>query len=109
MVPTVHGLELSYSLYLLPPGRFLFRRWKWELWHGSRLVASGWRVTRADAGRALRVHAGEFGHRLFGLPAPPRDDRTARGELAPGSAERIAVGAITAWLIPRELERPAYS
>jgi hypothetical protein len=109
-VPTVHGLELSYSLYLLPPGRFLFHRWKWELWHGPRLIASGWRLTRADAGRALRVHAGEFGHRLFGLPVPPRDDRSARGDLLPGAAERITIGAVTALLVPRALEQqPVYS
>jgi hypothetical protein len=82
-----------------------FRRWKWELWHGPRLVASGWRLSRADAGRALRLHAAEFGHRLFGLKAPPRDERTARGDLSPGSAERVAIGAINAWLVPLALER----
>src|SRR5947208_17176099 len=88
VVPTVHGLEFSYSLYPLPAGRLPFRRWKWELWHGPRLVASGWRLSRPDAGRALRLHAAEFGHGLFGLTAPPRDERAARGDLTPGSTER---------------------
>src|SRR3954451_19038673 len=109
-VPTVHGLEFSYSLYPLPPGRLPFRRWKWELWHGPRLVASGWRLSRPDAGRALRLDAAEFGHRLFGVKAPPRDGRAARGDLRPGSSERVAIGAVTAWLVPLALERgPVYS
>jgi len=64
-VPTVHGLEFAYSLYPLPPGRLPFRRWKWELWHGPRLVASGWRLSRPDAGRALRLQAFSFGTPTF--------------------------------------------
>jgi hypothetical protein len=73
-------------------------------------VASGWRLSRPDAGRALRLHAAEFGHRLFGLKAPPRDERAARGDLPPGSSERVAIGAVTAWLVPLALEqRPVYS
>ena len=64
-VPTIHGLEFAYALYRLPPGRLPFSRWRWELWHGSNLVAAGWRLARPDAGRALRVRAAEFGHRLF--------------------------------------------
>jgi hypothetical protein len=108
-VPTVHGLEFAYSLYPLPPGRMPFRRWRWELWHGSLLVAAGWRLGRPDAGRALRVHAAEHGHKLFGLPIPPRDPRTGRGDLPPGTTERLAIGPITALLVPRALERPAVS
>jgi hypothetical protein len=104
-MPTVQGLEFAYALYPLPPGRLPLKRWNWELWHGPRLVASGWRLSRADAGRALRLHAAEFGHRLFGLEAPPRDEGAARGYLRPGSAERLAIGAITARLVPLALER----
>lgn len=103
-VPTVHGLEYTYSLYTLPPGRLPFRRWRWELWHGANLLAAGWRLSRPDAGRALRLYAVEHGHRLFGLPAPPRDERTARGDLRPGTTERIAIGPITAVLAPRGLD-----
>src|SRR3954452_19273611 len=77
IVPTFHGLEFSYSLYSLPPGRIPFGRWRWELWHGPQLVAAGWRLARADAGRALRLYAADHGHRLFGLPAPPRHERLA--------------------------------
>ena len=108
-MPTVEGLTFAYALYQLPPGRLPFRRWRWELWHGSTLVAAGWRLGRADAGRALRVHAAEFGHRLFGLPAPPRDPRTARGDLTPGTTERVVIGSITALLVPQALERPVAS
>jgi hypothetical protein len=108
-VPTVHGLEFAYNLYLLPPGRMPFQRWRWELWHGPQLVAAGWRLGRPDAGRALRVYAAEHGHRLFGLPVPPRDPRTGRGDLPPGTTERLAIGPITALLVPRALERPAVS
>jgi hypothetical protein len=103
-VPTVHGLEFAYSLYPLPPGRLPFRRWRWELWHGANLLAAGWRLSRPDAGRALRLYAAEHGHKLFGLAAPPRDERTGRGDLAPGTTERLTIGPITALLVPRGLD-----
>ena len=106
-VPTIEGLQFAYALYQLPPGRLPFRRWRFELWHGANLVAAGWRLARPDAGRALRVHAAEFGHRLFGLPVPPRDPSTGRGDLWPGTAERLAIGAISCTLVPRALERTA--
>ena len=106
-MPTVEGLQFGYALHELPPGRLPFRRWRWELWHGATLVAAGWRLARPDAGRALRVHAAEFGHRLFGLPAPERDHQAASGDLRPGTAERLAIGPITCLLVPRALEPPA--
>lgn len=106
-MPTVEGLQFAYALYALPPGRLPFRRWRWELWHGATLVATGWRLSRLDAARALRVQAAEFGYRLFGLPVPARDPRAARGDLRPGAVERVALGPISALLVPRELERPA--
>jgi hypothetical protein len=106
-VPTVHGLEFAYALYALPPGRMPFRRWRWELWHGSNLVAAGWRLARPDAGRALRVRAAEFGHRLFGLPGPaPEHHAAARGDLRPGVTERVAIGPVTCLLVPRALQLP---
>jgi hypothetical protein len=108
-VPTVEGLQFGYALHLLPPGRLPFRRWRWELWHGPTLVAAGWRLSRPQAGRALRINAAEFGHRLFGLPVPPRDERAAAGDLVPGRAERLAIGAITCLLVPRALEVPVPS
>src|SRR5262249_43737189 len=72
-VPTAGGLTFSSSLHPLEPGRMPFRRWRWELWHGATMVAAGWRLTQAQAGRALRLSAAEFGHRLFGLPGPARE------------------------------------
>jgi hypothetical protein len=108
-VPTVHGLEFAYSLHLLPAGRFPFRRWRWELWHGTNLLAAGWRLSREDAGRALRLYAADHAHKLFGLPVPKRDERLARGDLEPGTTERLIIGPITALLIPRALERPELS
>ena len=106
-MPTVEGLQFAYALHELPPGRLPFRRWRWELWHGATLVAAGWRLSRPQAGRALRLSAAEFGHRLFGLPAPPREPAAGRGDLRPGSAERLAIGPITCLLVPRALEQAA--
>jgi hypothetical protein len=106
-VPTVHGLEFAYALYPLPPGRLPFRRWRWELWHGPNLVAAGWRLARPDAGRALRVRAAEFGHRLFGLPFAAQGLAAAAGDLQPGTTERLAIGPISCVLVPRALERTA--
>ena len=106
-MPTVEGLQFSYALHPLPPGRLPFSRWRWELWHGSTLVAAGWRLSRPQAGRALRVHAAEFGHRLFGLPVPARDPHAGGGDLRPGAAERLSIGSITCLLVPRALETPA--
>jgi hypothetical protein len=105
-VPTVEGLTFFYALHVLPPGRLPFKRWRWELWHGATLVAAGWRLSRPQAGRALRASAADFGHRLFGLPAPPREHADGR-DLQPGSAERLAIGSITCMLVPRALELPA--
>jgi hypothetical protein len=106
-VPTVEGLRFSYALHPLPPGRLPFGRWRWELWHGATLVAAGWRLSRPQAGRALRLSAAEFGHRLFGLPAPLPEVATGGGDLRPGSAGRLAIGPITCLLVPRALELPA--
>jgi hypothetical protein len=104
-VPTVEGLTFFYALHALPPGRLPFRRWRWELWHGATLVAAGWRLSRPQAGRALRASAAEFGHRLFGLRPPPREHAGA-GDLRPGTAERLTIGSISCLLVPRALELP---
>jgi len=105
-MPTVEGLQFAYALHELPPGRLPFKRWRWELWHGATLVAAGWRLSRPQAGRALRASAAEFGHRLFGLRPPPREDADGR-DLRPGSCERLAIGSIHCMLVPRALELPA--
>jgi hypothetical protein len=105
-VPTFEGLQFAYALHQLPPGRLPFRRWRWELWHGATMVAAGWRLTRAHAARALRVHAADYGHKLFGLPAPEPDPQAGAGDLRPGAAERLSIGSITCLLVPRALETP---
>jgi hypothetical protein len=102
-VPTVEGLTLAYAFHELEPGRYPFRRWRWELWHGAALVASGWRVTPAAAERALRTHASAFGHRLFGL-RPPDPARAGGTRFRAGAVVRVDSGAITCTLVPRALQ-----
>ena len=106
-MPTVEGLQFSYALHVLPPGRLPFRRWRWELWHGATMIAAGWRLSRPQAARALRDHAAEFGHRLFGLPAPAHDPKVPADDIRPGAAERLAIGPITCVLVPRALDAPS--
>ena len=107
-MPTVEGLTLAYALYLLPPGRFPFRRWRWELWHGARLVAAGWRTSRPHAERALRRHAGDFGHSLFGL-RPPREDAAAHEAFPPGASVRLQAGPVEMTLVPVAISAPPTS
>jgi len=104
---TVEGLTFRYALEVLPPGRLPFRRWRWELWHGARLEAAGWRLSERDACRALWLHASRVGHLLFGLPAPADDGRGLPAFL-PGAAVRGRHGAIDFTLAPRELETVAW-
>ena len=101
----VDGLVFRYAIEELAPGKFPFRRWRWELWHGSTLEAAGWRVTERDASRALRFHASRVGHRLFGL----RHGETARSmpTFMPGESVRARHGAIAFTLAPLQLEAPA--
>ena len=99
----IEPIELSYDLHLLPPGRITFRRWRWELWHGPRLLAAGWRLTVLHAQRALRVHAMRYAHRLHGLhPLRPDDGRAPEGEWG---RRQVAVesGELRVLLIPRAL------
>ena len=103
-MPTVEGLEFRYALHVLPPGRLPFARWRWELWHGERMLAAGWRVSERDAGRALCKYASVFAHRLFGLRPPERSPDVAVADLPLGAARRLALGPITCTLVPRGLE-----
>ena len=105
-MPTVEGLSLGYALHELPPGKVPFRRWRFELWHGERLMAAGWRVSERDAVRALRKHGSRVGHALFGLRAPDDDARAPLPHLRPGAIVRVHAGAITFALVPRNLEAP---
>jgi hypothetical protein len=71
----IEPVELTYDLHLLPRGRVAFRRWRFALWHGSHLLAGGWRLNPHHAQQALRGHALHHAHRLHGLhplrPHPP--------------------------------------
>ena len=60
--------QFQYAIGLLPRGRFTFRRWRWELWHGAVLRASGWRLSPRDAERALGGPGGEPLVFNLGLP-----------------------------------------
>src|SRR3954452_23280907 len=102
MVMNVEGLSFSYGLHELPRGRFPFRRWRFELWHGARLEAAGWRTSERDAARGLRRHGSRVGHAMFGLPAPDAADPGAA--FAPGAAVRVQHGAVAFALVPRHLE-----
>lgn len=93
--------ELIYDLRLLPPGRFPFRRWRWELWHNATLLASGWRTSERHAERALRAAASGYLHRRHGLH-PLRPEQTAvAGGFRPGAAARLQCGALSCRLVPR--------
>lgn len=96
---TVQGLTFRYALHELPPGRLPFARWRWELWHGERLEAAGWRVTQADAARALRRHGSRVGHRLFGLRSPGDDGPGDVGP-RPGAVAHVHHGAVAFALTP---------
>jgi hypothetical protein len=102
-MPVVEGLSFQYALHELPLGRLSLRRWRWELWHGARLEAAGWRLSQRDAARALRLHGSRVGHRLFGL-APPEEDARSLPAFQPGSAVRVRHGSIAFALVPLHLE-----
>ena len=102
----IEGLSFHYALYELPLGRLPLRRWRWELWHGARLEAAGWRLSERDAARALRLHGSRVGHRLFGL-SPPADDARSLPAFRPGAAVRVNHGAVAFALVPVNLEGTA--
>jgi hypothetical protein len=98
---TIEPIELSYALSLLPPGRVAFRRWRWELWHGPRLLAAGWRLNALHAQRAVRVHALRYAHRLHGLHLL-RPDAQQPPEIAwGGTSVQVDAGELSVVLTPR--------
>ena len=94
--------ELHYALHVMPPGRGGFRRWRWELWHGPRLLATGWRMSEGHAERALRTAASRFAHRVLGLHPLRPELAAATGAFRSGGTIRIDCGAVSCRLIPRE-------
>jgi hypothetical protein len=104
VMPIVEGLSFSYVLHEMPRDRLPFRRWRFELWHGARLEAAGWRTSERDALRALRKHASRVAHAMFGLRPP--GDVPGGPALRPGAAVRMTHGGIAFALVPRQLEVP---
>ena len=96
----VDGPQFAYALHPMPRSR-LGRRWRFELWQGSTLVAAGWRLTLAHAERALCTAASRRGHAALGLH-PLRPDRTAPDEgLTAGLPVRLDCGGFQCTLVPR--------
>lgn len=93
--------ELHYTVEVLPPGRLPFRRWRYELWSGPTLLATGWRTSERGVERALRTHAARHAHRVLGLH-PLRPDTAAFGDgFRPGAPARVTCGAVSCLLLPR--------
>jgi hypothetical protein len=99
-------IELTYVLHALPTGRIPFRRWRWELWHGPRMLAAGWRLSVQHAQRALRGHALRYAHRLHGLH--PLRAETGQAPETTWAGQTVAVhwGDLRVVLSPRELLEP---
>ena len=87
----------------MPSGRFPFRRWRFELWHGPRLLMSGWRTSEDHAERALRERAARIAHRLNGLHLLRADHAEASGSLRHGVVARVTCGPVSCRLVPRAL------
>jgi hypothetical protein len=101
----VEGLRFGYALHPLAPGRFGFRRWRYELWHGNHLHAAGWRTSRRAAESALRRHAARVGHAIFGLSPSADAIASVDGEVPLGATVRIDAGAVSLMLVPRPVEQ----
>jgi hypothetical protein len=88
----------------MPPGRVAFWRWRWELWHGPRLLATGWRTSEQHAERALRTAASRFAHRFLGVH-PLRPELAAlTGDVRRGAVARLECGPVRCRLVPRVSE-----
>lgn len=101
----IEGIRFGYQLHPLPLGRFAFRRWRYELWHGNQLMAAGWCPARRGAERALRRHAARVGHALFGLEPTPAAIAAGEGAIPLGASVRVEAGAVTLLLVPRPVEQ----
>lgn len=93
--------EFEYHLELMPRGRFTFRRWRYELWHGATLRAAGWRTSPRSAERALHKAAAHWSHVSLGL-APIEPERVrALDRFALGATLRVDSGEVACVLAPR--------
>jgi hypothetical protein len=100
-------LELHYELHPLPAGRFPYRRWRFELWDGPRLLATGWRTSESHAERALRERAARFAHRFRGVHPLRPELAVASGSLRHGVVARVTCGPVSCLLVPRSLAAEA--
>ena len=97
----IEGPDLQYALHVIPPGRVAFHRWRWELWHGQSLLATGWRTSERHAVRALRTAASHFAHRVLGLHPLRPEQAALTGDVRVGAVARLNCGQITCRLVPR--------
>jgi hypothetical protein len=98
MVGVVH--EFRYAVEPLPPGRWPFHRWRWELWQGAWMLAAGWCTAPADAQRALLKAASRRVHELRGVRALRPDRARPLDALRPGRPVRVDTGAGLCLLVP---------
>jgi hypothetical protein len=94
-------LAFEYDLRPLPLGRFTFRRWRWELWHGAVLRASGWRTSPAHAEHALRTAASYWAHEVAGVRALRPELARSHGSFGTGGVVRVESGSVRCLLLPR--------
>ena len=95
------ALAFEYELRPLPLGRFTFRRWRWALWHGAVLRASGWRTSPEHAERALHTAASYWAHRAVGLHPLRPELAEVHGRFDTFSTVRVRSGAVSCTLAPR--------
>jgi hypothetical protein len=99
--------RFEYAVEPLPPGRVGFRRWRWQLWHGAVLLASGWRLSPRDAERALFKAAARRAHELLGVHALRPEAAEPLERFFPGASVRIACGAAMCLIAPRREDATA--
>lgn len=92
--------ELGYVLHVIPPGRFPFRRWRWELWRGPTLLATGWRTSERQAEQALRTAASRAMHRHAGLHPLRPDQTSVPGGFRAGATALLESGGLRCMLVP---------
>lgn len=102
MLANVEGVDFTYTLHPMRPGRVAMRRWRWELWHGGRLHAAGWRLSERDAQRALRQHGARVARAMFGLPESA-GRRSAAPGFVPGAIVSVDEAGVRFRLVPRVL------
>jgi hypothetical protein len=93
--------QFEYLVEPLPPGRVGFRRWRWQLWQGAVLLASGWRLNPSDAERALFKAAARRAHELLGVHALRPDLARPLDRFFPGASVRVACGDAICVVAPR--------